>query len=78
MPRDPQTLSTVTEEEDKPREETSFDAEVASHTLSLRGRKLTASIAFVAGTGFTLFGFVHVPPHSMDEIPTKMYRRMQL
>ncbi|KIJ70212.1 hypothetical protein HYDPIDRAFT_77073 [Hydnomerulius pinastri MD-312] len=31
--------------------------EISSHTLSLRGRKLTASLAFVAGAGFTLFGY---------------------
>jgi len=55
MPRHPPVLST---EEDKQRsEETSFNAEVASHALSLRGRNLTVSIAFVAGTGFTLFGY---------------------
>ncbi|OJA17016.1 hypothetical protein AZE42_00550 [Rhizopogon vesiculosus] len=55
MPRHPPVLST---EEDKQRsEETSFNAEVASHALSLRGRKLTVAIAFVAGTGFTLFGY---------------------
>lgn len=59
-PRCPPALSK--EEEDKqPYEGTSFDAEVASHALSLRGRKLTVSIAFVAGTGFTLFGFVQIP-----------------
>ncbi|KAG1837327.1 general substrate transporter [Suillus subalutaceus] len=44
-------------EEKKHYEETGFDAEVASHALRLRGRKLTISIAFVAGTGFTLFGY---------------------
>jgi hypothetical protein len=33
-------------------------AEVAAHAPSLRGRKLTAAVAFVAGTGFTLFGCV--------------------
>lgn len=38
-------------------EEISFDAEVASYALRLRGRKLTIAIAFVAGTGFTLFGY---------------------
>ncbi|KAJ8593401.1 general substrate transporter [Rhizopogon salebrosus TDB-379] len=32
-------------------------AEVASHAPSLRGRKLTAAAAFIAGTGFTLFGY---------------------
>lgn len=32
------------------------EAEVASHAPSLRGRMLTAAVAFVAGTGFTLFG----------------------
>ncbi|KAF9226436.1 general substrate transporter [Gyrodon lividus] len=31
--------------------------DVPTHTLSLRGRKLTVSLAFVAGTGFTLFGY---------------------
>ncbi|KAH7920813.1 general substrate transporter [Leucogyrophana mollusca] len=34
-----------------------FEEEVTSHELSLRGRKLTASLAFVAGAGFTLFGY---------------------
>ncbi|KAG1800326.1 general substrate transporter [Suillus plorans] len=35
-----------------------FDpADIAAHTPSLRGRKLTAAVAFVAGTGFTLFGY---------------------
>ncbi|KAF9482501.1 general substrate transporter [Pholiota conissans] len=34
-----------------------FEAEVASTHISLRGRKLTAAIAFVTGTGFTLFGY---------------------
>ncbi|KAG2034710.1 general substrate transporter [Suillus americanus] len=38
-------------------EEISVDAEVASYALRLRGRKLTIAIAFVAGTGFTLFGY---------------------
>ncbi|KAH7916658.1 general substrate transporter [Hygrophoropsis aurantiaca] len=32
-------------------------AEVAAHAPSLRGRRLTAALAFVAGTGFTLFGY---------------------
>ncbi|KAN0085788.1 General substrate transporter [Tylopilus felleus] len=31
--------------------------DVERHALSLRGRTLTASLAFVAGTGFTLFGY---------------------
>ncbi|KAG1896148.1 general substrate transporter [Suillus fuscotomentosus] len=44
-------------EERKHYEETNFDAEVASYAPRLRGRKLTVSIAFVAGTGFTLFGY---------------------
>lgn len=35
-----------------------FESEVTSHMPFLRGRKLTAAIAFVAGTGFTLFGYV--------------------
>ncbi|THU93674.1 general substrate transporter [Dendrothele bispora CBS 962.96] len=34
-----------------------FQAEVDSHALSLRGRKLTLTLAFVTGTGFTLFGY---------------------
>jgi sugar porter (SP) family MFS transporter len=53
----PPVSSTFEGEEKKHYEETSFDAEVASHALRLRGRKLTISIAFVAGTGFTLFGY---------------------
>ncbi|PPQ77385.1 hypothetical protein CVT25_010967 [Psilocybe cyanescens] len=35
----------------------SFLAEVQSLRLSLRGPRLTAAIAFVTGTGFTLFGY---------------------
>jgi hypothetical protein len=54
-------ISTTFEEEKKHYKETRpFDAEVASYAPRLRGRKLTVSIAFVAGTGFTLFGFVHI------------------
>ncbi|KAI0750946.1 general substrate transporter [Daedaleopsis nitida] len=34
-----------------------FDAEVAAAAPRLRGPTLTAAIAFVAGTGFTLFGY---------------------
>ncbi|KAI0720264.1 general substrate transporter [Cerioporus squamosus] len=34
-----------------------FDAEVAAAAPRLRGPALTAAIAFVAGTGFTLFGY---------------------
>jgi hypothetical protein len=33
-----------------------FDADVERYHLTLRGKKLTAALAFVAGTGFTLFG----------------------
>lgn len=35
-----------------------FEAEVEQHHLSLRGRRLTAALAFVAGAGFTLFGYI--------------------
>lgn len=34
--------------------------EVRSRAPLLRGRQLTAALAFVAGTGFTLFGYVHL------------------
>ncbi|KDQ64884.1 hypothetical protein JAAARDRAFT_240916 [Jaapia argillacea MUCL 33604] len=34
-----------------------FDAEVLSKMPTLRGRRLAAALAFVAGTGFTLFGY---------------------
>lgn len=34
------------------------EAEVESFRLNLRGKRLTAALAFVAGTGFTLFGWV--------------------
>ncbi|KZT20815.1 general substrate transporter [Neolentinus lepideus HHB14362 ss-1] len=40
---------------DKPSSE--FEAEVTSHLPTLRGRKLSAALAVVAGTGFTLFGY---------------------
>jgi hypothetical protein len=33
-----------------------FDMDVERYRLTLRGKKLTAALAFVAGTGFTLFG----------------------
>ncbi|KAG6379627.1 general substrate transporter [Boletus reticuloceps] len=33
------------------------EEDVERHALSLRGRTLTASLAIVAGTGFTLFGY---------------------
>ncbi|KAG8216402.1 general substrate transporter [Butyriboletus roseoflavus] len=33
------------------------EEDVQRHALSLRGSTLTASLAFVAGTGFTLFGY---------------------
>lgn len=34
-----------------------FEEEVESHALTLRGPRLTAALAFVTGTGFTLFGY---------------------
>lgn len=34
------------------------EREVQSYYMKLRGRKLTVALAFVAGTGFTLFGFL--------------------
>lgn len=40
---------------DKPPSE--FTADVERYHLTLRGKKLTAALAFVAGTGFTLFGY---------------------
>ena len=36
-----------------------YEAELQAAAPALRGRKLTAALAFVAGTGFTLFGCVH-------------------
>lgn len=35
-----------------------FEAEVIANAPSMRGRRLNWAIAFVAGTGFTLFGYV--------------------
>jgi hypothetical protein len=45
------------------------DADAQTASPRLRGRKLTAALAFVAGTGFTLFGCVFttelsLAPHS--------------
>ncbi|KAK0206623.1 general substrate transporter [Desarmillaria ectypa] len=40
-----------------PHESADFEKEVASYEFKLRGRKLTAAIAFISGTGFTLFGY---------------------
>ncbi|EMD40622.1 hypothetical protein CERSUDRAFT_44561 [Gelatoporia subvermispora B] len=34
-----------------------YEAQIREAAPALRGRKLTAAIAFVAGTGFTLFGY---------------------
>ncbi len=36
---------------------TQFEDEVASYPQGLHGAKLTAAIAFISGTGFTLFGY---------------------
>ncbi|KAF9055072.1 general substrate transporter [Hymenopellis radicata] len=36
---------------------TQFEDEVASYPQRLHGAKLTAAIAFISGTGFTLFGY---------------------
>ncbi|KAH7924024.1 general substrate transporter [Leucogyrophana mollusca] len=44
-------------EENESGDPSGFEAEVASHALSLRGRNLTVALAFVAGAGFTLFGY---------------------
>lgn len=33
------------------------EEDVERHALSLRGKTLTAALALVAGTGFTLFGY---------------------
>ncbi|KAA1466224.1 general substrate transporter [Dentipellis sp. KUC8613] len=41
----------------RPSSPSTFDDEVTSYEPRLRGRKLTAVLAFVAGTGFTLFGY---------------------
>ena len=38
-------------------ESAEFEEEVASYQHRLRGTKLTAAIAFITGTGFTLFGY---------------------
>lgn len=37
-----------------------FKQEVESNKSSLRGRNLTWAIAFVTGTGFTLFGYAGI------------------
>lgn len=39
------------------------EAEINSHLPRFRGRTLTALISFIAGTGFTLFGYV---PHTLS------------
>ena len=38
-----------------------LDAEVSENAPRLHGRVLTFALAFVAGTGFTLFGYVISP-----------------
>ncbi|KII95223.1 hypothetical protein PLICRDRAFT_34067 [Plicaturopsis crispa FD-325 SS-3] len=44
-------------EDSERRPPSEFEQEVASHHMKLRGKSLTATLAFVAGTGFTLFGY---------------------
>jgi hypothetical protein len=44
-----------------------FKQEVESHKVLLRGRSLTWAIAFVTGTGFTLFGYAS--PHLTSRKP---------
>ena len=36
--------------------EVQLDEQLAKYAPAFRGRKLTAALAFIAGTGFTLFG----------------------
>lgn len=43
---------------EKGRDVTITENEIHAAKPRLRGRKLTAALAFVAGTGFTLFGYV--------------------
>lgn len=45
-----------------------FDAEVEAAAPLLRGSMLTAAIAFVAGTGFTLFGYAFCTLRSEQSI----------
>lgn len=45
-----------------------FAAEVEAAAPLLRGPMLTAAIAFVAGTGFTLFGYAFYTPRSEQSI----------
>ncbi len=45
-----------------------FAAEVEAAAPLLRGAMLTAAIAFVAGTGFTLFGYAFCTPRSGQSI----------
>ena len=42
------------------------EAEVNSHLPRFRGRTLTALISFIAGTGFTLFGYAYTPYRTAD------------
>ncbi|CAA7259650.1 unnamed protein product [Cyclocybe aegerita] len=49
--------SQETQLEERQTDSPAFNAEVDALRLPLRGRKLTAAIAFVTGTGFTLFGY---------------------
>ena len=42
------------------------EAEVTSHLPRFRGRTLTALISFIAGTGFTLFGYAYTSYRAPD------------
>jgi hypothetical protein len=52
------TEKTVTDHEQINQQFDLDPADIAVHAPSLRGRKLTSAVAFVAGTGFTLLGCV--------------------
>ncbi|KAG2108325.1 general substrate transporter [Suillus cothurnatus] len=51
------TEKTVTDHEQINQQFDLDPADIAVHAPSLRGRKLTSAVAFVAGTGFTLLGY---------------------
>ncbi|THG95507.1 hypothetical protein EW026_g6162 [Hermanssonia centrifuga] len=55
--KDPEPKRLTTMKEVTSQDSLDFEAAVLAASPRLRGRKLTAALAFVAGTGFTLFGY---------------------
>ena len=45
-----------------------YEEEAKQHYMTLRGKKLSAALSFVSGTGFTLFGYGDPPFASLSSL----------